>query len=309
MVYRVRKQLVEEGLEAVLSRKAPAAPAVPRIFDGEKEARLIRALELTAVGDEGGGARHRPGRQRQHDPARAQKNALQPHRRKYWVIPPKASGAFVAAMEDVLSVYTRPGDPDRPVVCRRNPLAGRDAAGATGPRRLRICAQRRGQPVHDVRPARRLAQRQGHRPPHRRRLRPRPERPGRRSLRASRVDRPHPGQSQHPRRRIALPSLSRRRGQGAWSSASNGITRRNTAPGWSWPNPNSASSPRSVSTGASPTSRQSSTRSPPESATETTTTPPPNGASQPTTPASNSRAYTLRYDRIAPLDCRVDPAE
>ena len=41
MVYRVRKPLVEEGLEAVLSRKAPAAPAVARIFDGEKEARLI----------------------------------------------------------------------------------------------------------------------------------------------------------------------------------------------------------------------------------------------------------------------------
>ena len=41
MVYRVRKQWVEEGLEAVLSRKAPAAPAVRRIFDGEKEARLI----------------------------------------------------------------------------------------------------------------------------------------------------------------------------------------------------------------------------------------------------------------------------
>ena len=41
MVYRVRKQLVEEGLEAVLSRKAPASPAVARIFDGEKEARLI----------------------------------------------------------------------------------------------------------------------------------------------------------------------------------------------------------------------------------------------------------------------------
>ena len=40
MVYRVRKQLVEEGLEAVLSRK-PSAPAVRRIFDGEKEARLI----------------------------------------------------------------------------------------------------------------------------------------------------------------------------------------------------------------------------------------------------------------------------
>lgn len=41
MVYRVRKQLVEEGLEAVLSRKRRATPAVPPIFDGEKEAKLI----------------------------------------------------------------------------------------------------------------------------------------------------------------------------------------------------------------------------------------------------------------------------
>jgi transposase len=41
MVYRVRKQLVEEGFAAVLSRKQRASPAVPRIFDGEKEARLI----------------------------------------------------------------------------------------------------------------------------------------------------------------------------------------------------------------------------------------------------------------------------
>jgi hypothetical protein len=41
MVYRVRKQLVEEGLEAVLSRKQRVMPAVARIFDGEKEAKLI----------------------------------------------------------------------------------------------------------------------------------------------------------------------------------------------------------------------------------------------------------------------------
>ena len=41
MVYRVRKQLVEEGFEAVLSRKPRATPAVPLIFDGEKEAKLI----------------------------------------------------------------------------------------------------------------------------------------------------------------------------------------------------------------------------------------------------------------------------
>jgi hypothetical protein len=41
MVYRVRKQLVEEGFEAVLSRKQRATPAVARIFAGEKEAKLI----------------------------------------------------------------------------------------------------------------------------------------------------------------------------------------------------------------------------------------------------------------------------
>ncbi|MGC1984379.1 MAG: IS630 family transposase [Candidatus Cybelea sp.] len=128
MVYRVRRQLVEEGFAAVLSRKAPAAPAVRRIFDGEKEARLIalacskppegyarwslRLLESKVV--EFGIVEAASDSTIQRT---LKKNALQPHRRKYWVIPPKASGAFVAAMEDVLSVYTRPRDPDRPVVC------------------------------------------------------------------------------------------------------------------------------------------------------------------------------------------------
>jgi hypothetical protein len=40
-VHRVRKQLVEEGLDAVLSRKQRATPAVIKIFDGASEARLI----------------------------------------------------------------------------------------------------------------------------------------------------------------------------------------------------------------------------------------------------------------------------
>jgi hypothetical protein len=41
MVYRTRRQLVEEGVDAVLRRKARETPPVPRIFDGEKEAKLI----------------------------------------------------------------------------------------------------------------------------------------------------------------------------------------------------------------------------------------------------------------------------
>lgn len=41
MVYRVRQQLVEEGVEATLARKKRATPPVPSVFDGEKEAKLI----------------------------------------------------------------------------------------------------------------------------------------------------------------------------------------------------------------------------------------------------------------------------
>ena len=37
-VWRTRQQLVEEGLEAVLSRKTPSRPSVLPIFDGENEA-------------------------------------------------------------------------------------------------------------------------------------------------------------------------------------------------------------------------------------------------------------------------------
>jgi hypothetical protein len=85
-VYRTRRQLVEEGLEAALARKTQSTPP-PRIFDGEKEAKLI-ALACSE--------------------------------------PPKANAAFVAAMEDVLDVYTRPYDPARLLV---NPLLAPCLAG------------------------------------------------------------------------------------------------------------------------------------------------------------------------------------
>src|SRR5271166_3815947 len=126
LVYRARKQLMQEGFEAVLSRKPRAMPAIARIFDGEKEAKLItlacskppkgrarwtlrllenKVVELGIV-DRASDSR-----------ARAQKNTLQHHCRQHWVIPPKANSAFVAAMEDVLAVYTRPRDGECPLVC------------------------------------------------------------------------------------------------------------------------------------------------------------------------------------------------
>ena len=128
MVYRARKQLVEEGFEAVLSRKQRALPAVPPIFDGEKEAKLIalacskppkgrarwslrllesKVVELNIVDRASDSTIGRV----------LKKNTLKPHRRQQWVIPPKANSAFVAAMEDVLAVYTRPRDPECPLVC------------------------------------------------------------------------------------------------------------------------------------------------------------------------------------------------
>jgi hypothetical protein len=47
-VERTRRQLVEEGFEAVLTRKYNANSARPRIFDGVAEAKLI-ALTLSAA--------------------------------------------------------------------------------------------------------------------------------------------------------------------------------------------------------------------------------------------------------------------
>ena len=41
MCARVRQQFAQGGIDAVLNRKQRAAPPVPPIFDGEKEAKLI----------------------------------------------------------------------------------------------------------------------------------------------------------------------------------------------------------------------------------------------------------------------------
>jgi len=76
-----------------------------------------RALDPAAVGEKGRGTEDCRSCQRLNDRKDAKKNILQPHRRQCWVIPPKANTAFVAAMEDVLAVYTRPRDPDYPLVC------------------------------------------------------------------------------------------------------------------------------------------------------------------------------------------------
>jgi hypothetical protein len=46
-----------------------------------------------------------------------EKNALKPWLKEQWCIPPEVDAEFVCAMEDVLEVYHRPYDPQRPLVC------------------------------------------------------------------------------------------------------------------------------------------------------------------------------------------------
>src|SRR6266513_2461648 len=101
MVYRVRKQLVEEGFEAVLSRKPRAMPAVARIFDGEKEAKLI-ALACS-----------KPPKGRARWTLRLLENKVV----ELGIVDRASDSTFVAAMEDVLAVYTLPRDGDCPLVC------------------------------------------------------------------------------------------------------------------------------------------------------------------------------------------------
>ncbi|MGA8769003.1 MAG: IS630 family transposase [Rhodomicrobium sp.] len=127
-ILRTRRQLVEEGFEAVLTRKYNQNSARPRIFDGAAEAKLValacgpapeghakwtlRLLEDKVV------ELHIVERASDNTIGRTlKKNTLKPHLKQQWVIAPDASAAFVANMEDVLEVYQRPRDPERPVVC------------------------------------------------------------------------------------------------------------------------------------------------------------------------------------------------
>jgi hypothetical protein len=87
-----------------------------------------------------------------------------------WCIPPTASAEFVYHMEDVLDVYHRPADPQRPVVCLdeatkqligevREPLPAKPGGRAV---RLRIRPQRHGYSVRRRRSPGRVARGHGH---------------------------------------------------------------------------------------------------------------------------------------------------
>ena len=109
----------------------------------------------------------------------AEKTQLKPWLKECWCIPPKASAEFVCAMEDVLEVYHRQFEDNEVLVCLDEtskqlvretctPLPPRPGAPAW--LRLRIRAQRRGQPFHAVCALGGMAAGGGHGAPHQDRL-------------------------------------------------------------------------------------------------------------------------------------------
>lgn len=125
-VERARRRFVEEGMDVALDPSHPETPR-PRKVDGHLEAHLIAlacgkppegsvrwtlrllaatAVELAYVDS----LSHETTRQIM------KKNELQPWRKEQWAIPPEQSADFVFYMEDVLDVYTRPEDPQQPLV-------------------------------------------------------------------------------------------------------------------------------------------------------------------------------------------------
>ncbi|MBN2294529.1 MAG: IS630 family transposase [Pirellulales bacterium] len=126
-VERVRREFVEEGLEAALERRKPRRQYA-RVLDGDGEAHLIalacqkppegrsrwtlrlladRMVRLEYVDEVSKDTVSRV----------LKKNERKPWLSKQWCIPPKANAEFVCKMEGVLEVYKRPYDPQRPVVC------------------------------------------------------------------------------------------------------------------------------------------------------------------------------------------------
>ncbi|HEV2123079.1 MAG TPA: IS630 family transposase [Chloroflexota bacterium] len=126
-VERVRRQFVEQGLEAALERRKPDREYERRL-DGVGEAHLIAlacseapagrehwTMQLLAEGMVGLGYVESVSRETVRRTLK--KTKLKPWLKKQWCIPPQANAEFVCKMEDVLDVYQRPYDAKRPQVC------------------------------------------------------------------------------------------------------------------------------------------------------------------------------------------------
>ena len=126
-VERVRKQFVEEGLEATLILKATLRTYENRL-DGKAGAHWVAIAcgappegrarwTLRLLADRIVALGHVESISHEAVRQTLKKTDLKPWLTKGWCLPEGPSAEFVAAMEDVLDVYHRPYAPRRPVVC------------------------------------------------------------------------------------------------------------------------------------------------------------------------------------------------
>jgi transposase len=188
-VGRTKRRFVEGNLERALSEEP--RPGAERKLTGKEEALLVatacakppagrKRWTLTLLADTMVKLTDHDSLSGETVRRRLAENDLKPWRRDMWCIP-HVDGEYVARMEDVLELYAETPDPAWPLVCfDETPVqligeVRQQVLGPTGTARalrLRVSPQRHRQSLRHLRSASGLAQRQGHRPPRRRGLRP-----------------------------------------------------------------------------------------------------------------------------------------
>jgi transposase len=127
-ITKIKKRFLQEGLQAAINRKKQPERPEKRTIDGKQEAQIIAILcTEQPEGQERWTLRTLQERTVEleivesvsHETIRTvlKKNVLKPWQKKNWCVGPTDDEFFVAAMEDVLDVYSLPYDPARPVVC------------------------------------------------------------------------------------------------------------------------------------------------------------------------------------------------
>ena len=126
-IERVRQRYVEEGLEGALTSHRTTRK-YQHLLDGAQEAHLIAlACGQAPVGHRCWSLRLLASEMVKLDYIEElsygtvrnvmESNELKPWLKEEWCIPPEQNAEFVYHMEDVLDVYHRPFDPERPMIC------------------------------------------------------------------------------------------------------------------------------------------------------------------------------------------------
>lgn len=126
-IHRTRQAYVAQGLEVSLEHQRPLGRQFRKLA-GAQEARLVAIAcrpapegharwTLTVLADKMVTLEIVEAIGKETVRRTRKKNDIKPWLKEQWVLPKEGNADFVCAMEDVLEVYTRPYNAQRPVVC------------------------------------------------------------------------------------------------------------------------------------------------------------------------------------------------